>query len=407
MTDVLKPQTAEQVLESIQWAAASETPLEISAGGSKRAFGRPCDAIVRLDLAALSGIGLYEPAELVMGAAPATPMAEIRAALADNNQRLAFEPPDLGPLLGGGTASGTIGGVIACNLSGPRRILSGAARDHLLGFQAISGRGQEFKSGGRVVKNVTGFDLSKLMAGSFGTLGVMSEVTIKVVPAPEKTRTVLVLGAGDEDAVKAMGAALASSNEVSAAAHLPRHAAAASMVPYVSGAGGAVTAIRVEGPGPSADYRCQALKDLLADFGDLEELHTANSRTLWREVRDVTYFTGEEESQVWRISVPPAAGARVAAEILESLPGRVFFDWGGGLVWLSLTPLDDAGHECVRGALGPSGGHATLIRAAPEVRARTPVFQPQPAPLKALAARIKEAFDPGRILNPGRMGEGL
>ena len=404
MTEVLKPQTAEQVLESIQWAVGSETPLEISAGGSKRAFGSPSEASHRLDLSGLTGIGLYEPAELVMGAAPATPMAEIRAALADNSQRLAFEPPDLGPLLGSAAASGTIGGIIACNLAGPRRIQTGAARDHLLGFKAISGRGEEFKSGGRVVKNVTGFDLSKLMAGSFGTLGVMSEVTIKVVLAPEKTRTVLVLGAGDEDATRAMGAALASSNEVSAAAHLPRQTASSSGVPYVSGAGGAVTAIRVEGPGPSVEYRCRALKDLLADFGDLEELHTANSNTLWRDVRDVTYFTGEAESQVWRISVPPAAGARVAAEILESLPGRAFFDWGGGLVWLSLSPLIDAGHDCVRGALGPSGGHATLVRAAPEVRARTPVFQPQPAPLAALTARIKEAFDPGLILNPGRMG---
>ena len=404
MTEVLKPQTAEQVLEAIQWAVGSETPLEISAGGSKRAFGSPCEASHRLDLSGLTGIGLYEPEELVMGAAPATPMAEIRAALADNGQRLAFEPPDLGPLLGAGEASATIGGIIACNLAGPRRIHSGAARDHLLGFRAISGRGEEFKSGGRVVKNVTGFDLSKLMAGSFGTLGVMSEVTFKVVPAAEKTRTVLVLGADDEDAVRAMGAALASSNEVSAAAHLPPHAATASGVPYVSGAGGAVTAIRVEGPGPSVDYRCRALKDLLAEFGDVEELHTINSRTLWREVRDVTYFTGDSENQVWRISVPPAAGARVAAKILQSLSGRAFFDWGGGLVWLSIAPLIDAGHECVRGALVPSGGHATLIRAGSEVRARTPVFQPQPAPLEALNARIKEAFDPGLILNPGRMG---
>jgi glycolate oxidase FAD binding subunit len=407
MTEVLKPQTTEQLLESIQWALASETPLEISAGASKRSFGSPGGATHRLDLTGLSGIGLYEPDELVMGAAPATPMAEIRAALADNSQRLAFEPPDLGPLLGAPAASDTIGGVIACNLSGPRRIHAGAARDHLLGFRAVSGRGEEFKSGGRVVKNVTGFDLSKLMAGSFGTLGVMSEVTFKVVPAAEKTRTVLVLGASDEDAVRAMAAALASSNEVSAAAHLPAPTAAASGVPYVSGAGGAVTAVRVEGPGPSVDYRCRALKDLLADFGDVEELHTVHSKTLWREVRDVTYFTGDGENQVWRISVPPAAGARVAAEILATLPGRVFFDWGGGLVWLSLAPLNDAGHDCVRGALGVSGGHATLVRAGADVRARTPVFQPQPASLQALSARIKEAFDPGHILNPGRMGEGL
>ena len=403
MTEVLKPKSEEQLLESIQWAAGGETPLEISAGGSKRAFGSPFDATHRLDLAGLSGISLYEPAELVMGTATATPMAEIRAALADNNQRLAFEPPDFGPLLGAPAESDTIGGIIACNLAGPRRIQSGAARDHLLGFRAISGRGEVFKSGGRVVKNVTGFDLSKLMAGSFGTLAVMSEVTVKVAPAPEKTRTVLVLGADDDDAVRAMAAALASAGEVSAAAHLPKPTAAMSGVSYVSGAGVAITAIRVEGPGPSVEYRCRALKELLSDFGDLGELHTNNSRTLWREVRDATYFTGDAKNQVWRISVPPAAGARVAAEILASLPGRAFFDWGGGLVWLSLEPLNDAGHDCVRGALGVSGGHATLVRASSEIRAQIPVFQPQPASVQNLSARIKDAFDPGNILNPGRM----
>ncbi len=406
MSESLRPNSAKQVIEAVQWALSGNTPLEVLGAASKRAYGRPCQASQVLDLSGLSGIGLYEPEELVMGAAAATPLLEIEAALAKHSQHLAFEPMDLSALYGDGGA-GTIGGVFACNLSGPRRPHSGAARDHLLGFKAVSGRGEVFKSGGRVVKNVTGFDLSKLITGSFGTLGVLTEVTFKVLPAPQKLRTVLIIGAADGAAIRAMNKALQGACQVSGAAHLPAAVAVGCGVDQVARAAQAVTAIRVEGPEPSVDERCRVLLGLLKEFGATEQLSGGDSMVLWRQVRDATFFAGDGQSQVWRLSVPPAAGALTAAAILDGIDGRVYYDWGGGLVWLSMAPLADAGHKTVRRALQASGGDATLVRASGEVRAAVPAFQPQPAVLVALTARIKDAFDPKGILNPGRMYEGL
>ncbi len=270
MPDVLKPGDADQARDVVAWAAAEEESLEIVGGGSKRALGRPVRAGHRLDVSGLVGVTLYEPAELVMTARPGTPLAAIEAELDNSDQQLAFEPPDLGPLLGGPAGAGTVGGVFACNLSGPRRIKAGAARDHFLGTLAVTGRGEAIKAGGRVVKNVTGYDLCKLFAGSYGTRAVMTELTFKVMPAAEKTRTVLVAGLDDGAAIEAMTAALASAPAVSAAAQLPAVAAARSAVAYVSGAGAGVTALRVEGPAPSAEHRCQALRELLAGHGEVE-----------------------------------------------------------------------------------------------------------------------------------------
>lgn len=403
MSETLKPRTPEQIEETIRWAVAGKTPLEVIGGGSKRAFGRPVEAAHLLDLSALAGVVDYEPDELVMSARPGTPLTDIEAALAPNRQQLWFEPCDLGPLLG--TAGGTIGGAIACNLAGPRRIRAGAARDHILGFRAVSGRGESFKSGGRMFKNVTGFDFSKLMTGSFGTLAVLTEVTFKVLPAPETVRTVLLLGGDAGAAVRAMTLALQSPNDVSGAAHLPADVARASAV--AAGVGGAVTALRVEGFGPSVDYRCRALAGLLGAFGEVGDLGAADSETLWREIRDVRVFAGEADAQVWRLSVPPAGGAEVAGAILAQCPGRAYLDWGGGLVWLALPPSPDAAHRTVRDALAGFGGHATLVRADAAVRTVVPVFQPQPGPLAALTARVKQSFDPYRVLNPGRMYAGV
>jgi glycolate oxidase FAD binding subunit len=403
MSETYKPDTPEQVLEALKWALAEEQTLDVFGHATKRDFGYPVKGHYGLDLSALSGINLYEPGELVMSAAAATPMSEIQAALDEQNQRLAFEPPNFGPLLGSGDEAGTIGGVLACNLAGPRRIAAGSARDHILGFHGVSGRGEVFKSGGRVVKNVTGFDLSKLLAGSFGTLAVMTDVTFKVLPVPEKSRTVLVMTADTDKGVAAMTEALHSSHEVSAAAYLPADIAALSDVSYVSADKGGLCALRVEGPGPSVEYRTQALRQLLAGYGETEELHTTNSKTLWREIRDVAYFVSGGE-QLWRLSVPPAGGARVAQEIIEKSGGRAFLDWGGGLIWLAIKVRDDAAHMEIREALGGVGGHATLIRASADVRAHVPVFQPQPQALSDLTARVKDSFDPKGILCPGRMG---
>ena len=408
MTAAFKPENADQVAEAVAWAAAEGQPLEIAGRGTKRGFGRPVQAAHGIDLSGLSGITLYEPEELVLSARAGTPLAEIEAALAEKNQQLAFEPSDLGPLLGAAAGQGSIGGMLACNLAGPRRIKAGAARDHFLGTQAVSGRGEAFKCGGRVVKNVTGYDLCKLLAGSYGTLAILTDVTVKVMPAPEKTRTVLLLGLDDVGARAAMTRALQSSHEVSGAAHLPAAIAARSAVSYVARAGGAVTALRVEGPGPSVDYRCAALREDLADLTDSEELHSMNSETLWRELRDVAPFVGQPERPLWRVSVPPQAGAGVVAAVARDLDAEYFFDWGGGLVWLAPSGVgEDAGAAEIRASLGASGGHATLLRAPAELRAAVPVFEPQEPAKAALTERVKDGFDPKRVLNPGRMYAGV
>ncbi len=421
MTNTFKPENADQVVEAVAWAAAEARPLGVAGRGTKRGLGRPVQAAHGIDLSGLTGITLYEPEALVLSARAGTPRAEIEAVLVEQRQQLAFEPGDLGPLLGAGAGQGSIGGMLACNLAGPRRIKAGAARDHFLGTSAVSGRGEAFKCGGRVVKNVTGYDLCKLLAGSYGTLAILTDVTVKVMPAPEKTRTVLLLGLDDAGARAAMTRALQSSHEVSGAAHLPAPVAARSAVSYVARAGGAqaggaITALRVEGPGPSVDYRCTALREDLADLADSEELHSMNSAALWRELRDVAPFVGRPERPVWRVSVAPQDGARLVAAVARELDAEYFYDWGGGLIWLAPAPPGedagaDAGAARIRAALGAApgsgGGHATLFRAPAELRAAVPVFQPQDPAKAALTTRVKDGFDPKRVLNPGRMYAGV
>lgn len=403
MSETLKPATPEQLQEAVAWALAEKLPLEILGQGSKRGWGRPVQAAATLDMSGLRGITLYEPEELVLSARAGTPLAEIRAALAERNQQLAFEPGDWAPLWGGTPGSGTIGGLLGCNMAGPRRISQGAARDHFLGFSATTGRGETIKSGGRVVKNVTGYDLSKLLCGSFGTLAAMSEVTLKVLPRAEKTRTLLLLGLEDGAAITALSAALGSPHEVSGAAHLPAPIAAASAVSYVREAGGAVTAVRLEGPGPSVEARCASLRQELAPFGETEELHSTSSAAFWRELADLAFFAERRDLALWRVSVPPSRGAEVASAVLSLHPGLHFYDWGGGLLWLGLEASGDAGEASLRAAVAASGGHATLLRAPVEIRQQAAVFQPQPEALAGLTRRVKEAFDPLGILNPGRM----
>ncbi len=404
MTEILKPQTLDQLRDALAWAVAEEARLEIVGHGGKRGWGRPMQSSHTLDVSAIAGVRLYEPEELVLTAAAGTPMSEIDTLLAARRQMLGFEPPDFSALFGAPAGNGTLGGAVACNLGGPRRVKSGAARDHFLGFTAVSGRGEEFKSGGRVVKNVTGYDLSKLIAGSFGTLAVMSEVTLKVLPAPKKTRTVLIFGVNAPRAVAALAEALNSPYEVSGAAHLPEAIARRSAVDYVRNAGAAVSAVRVEGTEASVAARCQSLRKLLAAFGAIEELHTMNSNRLWREVRDVAALLPDPRAAIWRVSLPPSEGPRVAVSLAGA---ESYLDWGGGLLWLAARAEGDAGAATLRAAMAGCGGHATLLRGPEPLRAAIEVFEPRRGALGDLTARIKDAFDPRRILNPGRMYAGV
>jgi glycolate oxidase FAD binding subunit len=409
MAENLKPQSDEQARDAVAWAVSEKAPLEIAGRGSKRALGRPMQTAHTLDLSAFSGIDLYEPEELILRAGAATPLAEVEAALAEKHQELAFEPADLGPLLGGEPGQATLGGVLACNLSGPRRIKAGAARDHFLGYEGVSGRGELYKSGGRVMKNVTGYDLCKLMAGAYGTLSAMLQVTVKVLPASEKTRTVLVVGADEATALAAMTRALMSEHEVSAAAHLPAALAARSQAGYVKDAGGAVTALRIEGTPISVEHRTRDLRAALSAFGETEELHGHNSAVFWKEVRDAAPFVATPKTLVWRISVAPQSGPAVAGALSQAIAGaEAYYDWGGGLIWLSAPEAADGHHETLREAVrAAGGGHATLIRAPEAVRGAVPVFQPQPDGLRQLTERVKDGFDPNRVLNPGRMHAGV
>ncbi len=388
----LRPTDEKQLAEAI----LAGKPMEIVAGGSKRGFGRPVQAEVTLDVSALAGIVTYEPAELVLTARPATPLSEIKSQLSANRQMLACEPPAWRGLMAT-NAEPTLGGVVSCNLSGPRRVRAGAPRDALLGFSAVDGRGDIWKAGGKVVKNVTGYDMSKLMAGAFGTLSVLTEVTLKVAPRPETERTLLLSGLSDDIAVATMAKALNAPLEVSAVAHLP--ASVAGRRDF----GAAVTALRLEGPAPSVAYRVEALTGLV---GGGETLEAAASLALWEEIGEVHRLLPAQSRVVWRLCPTPSAAAAVVAAIRARRPeAEAFYDWGGGLIWLALDGAD-AGDDIVRGALAPHGGHATLIVAPEALRSRVDVFEPEPGPVAALTARIKAGFDPLGLLNPGRMREG-
>lgn len=406
MGDPLIATDEASVRDAVGWAVSEKTPIEIMGGGTKRALGRPMQVARGLSLAGLSGIEDYEPSELVMTAWAGTSLAEIEAALAANGQRLAFEPPDYRALLGGAADGATIGAVFSCNLAGPRRTAAGAARDHLLGIRGVNGRAEIFKAGGRVVKNVTGFDLCKLVAGSFGTLAALTQVTFRVFPIPEAEATVLVMGLLEQDAVAVMIEGAQSPHEVSGAAHLPAGIAALSGVSAVGGAGRAVTALRVEGPAPSVAHRVAALGRCFAPLGEIEVLEAEGSQAFWREVRDVTPFAGSSRL-VWRLAIPPAGGAAVVAEVGRRIEAEAILDRGGCCVWLATAQKAEEAAGAVRDAAATVGGSATLIRAPETVRAHADVFPPLAAGLRDLTARVKRAFDPLGLLNPGRMYAGL
>lgn len=390
----LRPETETDLIDVVQGALADKTPLELIGTATKRRLGRPMQTAATLDLSAFSGISLYEPEELVITAGAGARLAEVRDLISAKGQEFAFEPPDLSGLLGSDHA-GTLGGMLACNLSGPRRLKAGAARDHILGVAGVSGRGEAFKAGGRVVKNVTGYDVPKLMAGSFGTLAALTTLTFKVLPRAESEETLVIEGLSDDDAVAAMCLAMQSSCDVSSAAHLPRGLAN----------GTAKTLLRLEGVPPSIAYRRDKLIKILGEKASIDRLESTASHAQWTAIRDIHYLADNKERSVWRLSVPPAEGARVTAALALELDARWYYDWAGGLIWLDVPPGADAAASTIRA--GVREGHATLIRSSDMIRANVPVLEPQAGPLAALARRVKTAFDPAGIFNPGRMQEGV
>lgn len=359
-----QPRDEAQLAEAIAGATGA---LSIRGGGTRRA---PVLGEV-LDVSALSGVSVYEPGAMTLVAGAGTPIAEIEAVLAGENQRLAFEPMDHRALMGR-EGTPTLGGMVAANVSGPRRIAVGACRDHLLGLRFVDGMGRVVKNGGRVMKNVTGYDLVRLVAGSHGTLGVISEVSIKVMPRPETMATLRLEGLEDGAAIEALSVALGSPFDVTGAAHFP----------------GGATLIRIEGFEASVAYRAEALRADLARFGDVE---ISADEAVWVELRNVCAFA-DQAGDVWRFSVLPSDGPALGAQV-RAAGGEAIYDWGGGLVW-ALLPEGADGR-----ALLAAAGHATRMRGA----GAAPDFHPEPAPLARLSAGLRAKFDPRGILNPGLM----
>ena len=376
-------------------AAARRAPLSLLGSGTKAAIGRPAQTEATLSSAGLTGVTLYEPAELVIAARAGTPLSEVVRTLALRNQELPFEPIDYRPLLGS-TGEPTVGAVAAANLSGPRRIMAGAARDSLIGVRFVNGRGEAVKSGGRVMKNVTGLDLVKLMAGSWGTLGFLTEVTFKVLPKPERAATLIFRGLDDARAIEVLSQALGSPFEITGAAHIPGFDAQ-----------GARTLLRIEGFSFSVDHRLNELRRLLKRYGSPDILERKGADVLWHSVRDATLLADPHDRAIWRVSTAPTRGPDLAARIARAIEARWYFDWGGGLVWIATDPRGDAGAAAIREAVRATGGHATLIRAPAEVRAAVDVFEPQGDALMRISAGVKASFDPAGVLNPGRMYAGI
>jgi len=408
--DILKIRDAGDVEAVVRAAIANEQPLEIIGHGSRRAIGHPMPTNAVLDLSALNAVTSYEPNELIITVEAGAPFADVASLIDSKGQQFAFEPMDTAALLGV-TGSGTIGGMIAAGLAGPRRIKAGGARDHLLGAHAVSGFGDSFKTGGRVVKNVTGYDLCKLLAGSWGTLAVMTEVTLKVMPRPEAERTLVLRRLDDLTANRAMTAALGSPFDVSAAAHLPGSALRAEP-PGLDALGSpreALTLIRLEGILASASHRAASLAEALKSFGKVEIVEDAASAQAWQAIRDVLPFAAHGPLgawPVWRIICPPAAGGALGQALARETGGEVMHDWGGGLIWAALPPKADAQAGLVRDRVNAAGGHAMLLRASEEVRRQIDVFHPQAAGLATLGERVRQSFDPKRVLNRGRMIRG-
>ncbi len=393
------PRDEAGIVDAVREAGARREPLLIEGRGTKRGMLRPVQAARSLSTRDLVGVTLYSPQELIVSARAGTTIPDLEKTLAEGGQGLVAEPPDLSALLGTAGPQ-TIGGAVAANLSGPRRVAWGAMRDHVMGVRAVNGAAELIRSGGRVLKNVTGLDLCKLIAGSHGTLAVLTEVTLKVLPVAERTGSVLLAGLDAVQGVRALSAALGSPFGVSGAAWLP--AAAAARVPELAGRG-AVTLVRIEDFAPSVVYRLQRLVTLLAPFGAADTLDHETSQAAWRAVRDATPLEALPGDAVWRVSVRPSAGPAVVAAV-DQAGARCFLDWGGGLAWVA-GPA--ALHDRIMAAARAGGGTWTVLRGPDTMRAAVEVVPPEPDALQRITRRVKAAMDPHGILNPGRLYAGL
>lgn len=403
------PTSEAEVSHLIAEAASARKAVEICGFHSKKALGRPLKPAVRVSASGVRGITLYEPKELVISARAGTSLAEIETALDAERQELAFEPVDLAGVLGeDGAGAVTIGSVVATNASGARRASHGAARDYVLGVRAVNGLGEVIQSGGRVMKNVTGLDLARALAGSWGTLAAITEVTLKVLPRAEESRSLVFLNLPDEAAVIAQCVAMGTPYGVSGTVHLQPPFVSRLADHDLAAVGQSVTALRVEGLNDFVDERARKLAKRLAPFGKIYELDDQRSRAFWADMRGLGFLAkGDPDWPLWRLSVAPDRASRMVSAVSALMECRAAYEWSGGLVWLETPPARDASATTLRRVIGEFGAGGMLVRADMAIRASTEVFQPLPLPNMALAKRLKAAFDPHGVLNAGRMYEGM
>ncbi|BCH61831.1 2-hydroxy-acid oxidase [Agrobacterium vitis] len=395
MSAFLAPQTEDEAAAIIAESAATGRTLAIKGGGTRSGFGNPLETDAILSSTGLSGVIAYNPAEMVLTAKAGTPMAEIEAAVSEKGQSLAFEPPDHRGLMGT-TGEPTVGGAFSVNASGPRRFVAGAARDHLLGVRFVNGKGEAIKAGGRVMKNVTGLDLAKLLAGSHGTLGFLTEVTFKVLPRPRVTQTVVVSGLDDAAAAHTMAVALAMPVEVTGAAHLPEL-----VRPRLIGGNlpdGPATVLRLEGLPASVLERTEKLLAVMERLGPVTLLDEPQSLVVWREIRDVRPFAAMLDKPVWKVSVAPTAGHHLVAGLRLHAAIDAFYDWQGGLVWMQME-ADPEGELIRKGIMALGGGHASLLRADEATRRASSSFDPSQAAVAALMQQVRRSLDPKMVFN--------
>lgn len=406
MEDMLTPLVNRDLRDMIIEANDKGTKLEILGHGTKRSIGRIHPEAVPLTMRRLSEITLYEPTELVLSARAGTPLVEIERIIRSHNQQLPFEYLDFSLLFGTDPGWGTIASLFMTNFSGSRRILMGSARDHLLGVKAVNGRGERFKSGGRVMKNVAGYDLTKFMANSWGTLAVMTEVTVKLLPMPPSECTLFMYGLSEDIALQALASAAATPYEISGAAHLAVDHAYAALegVSYVRDK--ALTAIRLENTPKSIRYRSEKIKDLLSAFGDIYFIDEPESRLFWQNMRKLTFLSQHDEA-IWRVSITPDEAYRAAQQIKKLIDADVSYDWAGGLLWVTTRGVADMGSSDIRRIVAQAGGHATLIRPSRNSAHFVSPFHPLDPAHMSLSKNIKTLFDPNGVLNPNRMYDGI
>lgn len=406
VSEILRPAADWELKSILAQCGEQNLAVEVMGAGTKRAIGHPVAASGIISTASLRGISLYEPTELVMSARSGTPVSQIEVELASRGQMLPFEPLDYASALASRPGLQTIGAVFTTNNSGSRRITVGSARDHLIGVRGVNGRAELFKSGGRVMKNVTGYDVARGLAGSWGTLAVLTEVTFKVAPLPDDIATIVYAGLPDDLAIELMSLAMGTPYEVSGTVHLtPAHAARIT-TPPLAGHKSSLTALRIENFMKSVRYRKRRLIEVLRAYGQPVELDLEASLGFWGEMRRMA-FSPACDTILWRISTSPRKAAELVSTLRRHMPVEATFDWSGGLIWLEIPNCADAGAADIRRAVAMSGGHATLIRASEAVRRDVDVFQPQAPGIETLSRGLKQAFDPLGLLNPGRMYQTL